>query len=365
VLKRRQVLLAHHAAIAHEHHATKVETLHQVGNHGLHRRRIDRVAFPNVMGDRPARDHHQADDHLHVLRLAVAAVAVPSKILGPRSFEVSAGDVVEHQFGLQTEEIAKPAVQRDFQLALGGDQPVERAIPGLQLAEIDLNAISLMPVRHEASSESIADEVVVEPAGQAVLAGGSDQAIGDEHEEPIGIRNASGVVAFAWLAEKRVQDWDQAELLEERTDDQDGPPGPGLEDVDIRLLAGNDGIAAEHANEIGEELLEQVFASEVSDDALLDLAVLSEGFDDADVLVDGAVGEGDFDGADEHGVSITTEKEDIKMEMDISEKQGIFEIDLGKMRGLMSNMGSDEWFAPTSGARVRGDRASAGEGRGL
>ena len=76
-------------------------------------------------------------------------------------------------------------------------------------------------------------------------------------------------------------------------------------------MAGDDGIAAEHADEIGEVLLEEIFASEIGDDPgapALDLAVESEGLDDADVHVDGAIGGGDFASADEQVSSITTDK---------------------------------------------------------
>ena len=40
---------------------------------------------------------------------------------------------------------------------------------------------------------------------------------------------------------------------------------------------------------------------EVGDDLLLDLPVFPHGADDADLLVDGAIGEGDFDRSDEQG----------------------------------------------------------------
>ena len=47
--------------------------------------------------------------------------------------------------------------------------------------------------------------------------------------------------------------------------------------------------------------------------ALFDFTVVAIGFDDADVLVDGAVGRGDFDGADVHRDSITTGKPSVKL----------------------------------------------------
>ncbi len=65
--------------------------------------------------------------------------------------------------------------------------------------------------------------------------------------------------------------------------------------------------------QLGEKFREQVLAAEVSDGALFDLAVLPVGLDDADVLVDGTVGGGDADGAQVHGESITTKKQDGKV----------------------------------------------------
>ena len=78
-------------------------------------------------------------------------------------------------------------------------------------------------------------------------------------------------------------------------------------------MAGDDGIAAKYADEVGKELLKEIFAAEIGDDALLDLTAEPEGLDDSDVLVDGAIGGGDFDGANEHAESITTDKREIKM----------------------------------------------------
>jgi hypothetical protein len=54
--------------------------------------------------------------------------------------------------------------------------------------------------------------------------------------------------------------------------------------------------------------LEEVLAAEVGDDALFDLAVLAVVFDDADVLIDSAVGRADLDGAEIHAMSITTDE---------------------------------------------------------
>jgi hypothetical protein len=90
------------------------------------------------------------------------------------------------------------------------------------------------------------------------------------------------------------EDVPQTELREQGTDEANGAPSPGFEDVDVGGLFGQARFAAEEAFETGQELLEPVLATEVGDDPLPDLAILAEGLDDADVLVDGAAGGRDF-----------------------------------------------------------------------
>ena len=53
-------------------------------------------------------------------------------------------------------------------------------------------------------------------------------------------------------------------------------------------------LPGEEPPEFGEDVDEEVFSSEVGDDALLDLAAVTVGFDDADIFVDGAAGGADF-----------------------------------------------------------------------
>ena len=48
---------------------------------------------------------------------------------------------------------------------------------------------------------------------------------------------------------------------------------------------------------LGQDGAEDILAAEVGDGALLDLAVVALGLDDAAVFVDGAVGGGNFEGA--------------------------------------------------------------------
>ena len=98
--------------------------------------------------------HH----HLHLPRFPVAAVAV----LGDRrtvSREVRAGQVIQHQLGLKIEQVPQPVIQGDFDRTLIEIQMVQRAIPTLQLRQVDPHATLLFPAR---------DVPITSEAGRAV-----------------------------------------------------------------------------------------------------------------------------------------------------------------------------------------------------
>src|SRR4051794_26290873 len=80
-----------------------------------------------------------------------------------------------------------------------------------------------------------------------------------------------------------------------------GPQCGALADLGFGGIAPLDGVLpGEESPELGEDLDEELFASEIGDDALFDLTVLAVGLDDADVFVDGAAGGADFDGPRVH-----------------------------------------------------------------
>jgi hypothetical protein len=117
--QRLDISVAHHATITDEDDAAKMETTRQIADYLLDRGHVQAIAFPHVMGDRPARHHHQANDDLHVLRLAVAAVAMMGEVLWPLALEVGAGDVEQHQVWPQAKQVAQAAVQGLLDLAFG------------------------------------------------------------------------------------------------------------------------------------------------------------------------------------------------------------------------------------------------------
>ena len=160
---------------------------------------------------------------------------------------------------------------------------------------MDTDPPALVPVGDEASALAIADEVGLEPAGEPVLTGRRDEPVGDEHEGAVGERDAFGP------PEVLVEDVPEAQLVEHGTDDEDRSPVRGIADLGICRIAGLDaGFSGEEPAELGEHLDEEVLASEIGDDALLDLAAFAVGFDDADVFVDGAAGGADFHGSRVH-----------------------------------------------------------------
>jgi hypothetical protein len=183
-------------------------------------------------------------------------------------------------------------VEGHFDPVLGREELVEGAVPGVELAGMDADPSALVPVRDEASALTVADEVGLEPGGEPVLAGRGEEPVGHEHEGAVGERDGFGP------PEVLVEDGPKAQVVEPGTDDEDGPPGRGLDDLGT-VWGGVflTDVAAEQSLELGEHLNEEVLASEIGNDALLDLAAVAVGFDDADGLVDGAAGGADFHGS--------------------------------------------------------------------
>src|SRR3954449_3548314 len=147
------------------------------------------------------------------------------------------------------------------------------------------------PARQEARALAVADEVGLEPAGEPVLTGRGDEPVGDEHEGAVGERNAFGP------PEVLIEDAPKAQLIEQGPHDKDRPPGRGFAELGV---GGIRSLAGEEPPELGEHFDEEGLPSEIGDDALLDLTAFAVGFDDADILVDGAAFGADFHGSRVH-----------------------------------------------------------------
>ena len=109
---------------------------------------------------------------------------------------------------------------------------VEGAVPGVELAGMDADPSALVPMGDEASALAVADEVGLEPAGQPMLTGRGDEPVGDEHEGAVGEGDALG------LPEVLVEDRPEAELVEQGPDDEDRPPGGGIDDLGVGGIGG-------------------------------------------------------------------------------------------------------------------------------
>ena len=242
---RIKIITSDHTSIADEDQAVEPESLVQVGDGLADGGVVHFVAGPDVMRDRPAGHHHHGNDHLDVVRLAIAAVAVLGEVGRPGALEVGAGDVIEHQVRLEAEQVAEVMIEGHLDLLLGRHELIESAVPGLELLEVDPDSLVLVPVGHEPAAPAIAEEVGLQPAGQAMFAGGADEPIGDQDERPVGERHTLG------LTERRVEDGPQPELVEQGADGEDRPPGGGVEDVGVFGLTGVGSIPAKEPLEFG------------------------------------------------------------------------------------------------------------------
>jgi hypothetical protein len=111
-----------------------------------------------------------------------------------------------------------------------------------------------------------------------------------------------------------VEDPPEAQLIEQGADEKDRPPVRGINDLGFgRIGRFGVGLAGKKFAELGKDLDQQIFATEIGDDALLDLTVFSVGLDEADVFVHGTAGGADFDGSRVHENQYHDEMEGIQL----------------------------------------------------
>src|ERR1700730_10697398 len=135
------------------------------------------------MSNWPTSHHHHTYDHLQVSRFSIAAVAM----FGHRwtmSFEVGACDVEEHQLRLELEQVAKPMVERHFDGFFVQLQMIERAIPTLQLNQVDLYPTLILPTRQVAAAGAITDVIGFQPGGQRMFAARIHEPAREQNEQP-------------------------------------------------------------------------------------------------------------------------------------------------------------------------------------
>ncbi len=185
-------------------------------------------------------------------------------------------------------------------------QLIQCPVPLLELAPHDAHARPttraalgvVPPRRHPAPTPAIAHEVRLQPPCQPVLARRGTQPVRHQHQGAIRqghpVRGAAPALG--------IEDAVQPQLGPERARHEHRAPVPGAERVHgpRRAARGRARLAAQQPDERVQMRGEQILAPEVTDDALLVLAVLAVGLDEPDVLVLDASAAGRLDGAQEH-----------------------------------------------------------------
>ena len=222
-------------------------------------------------------------------------------------FEVGGGEVVEHQIDLEGEQVAQAQEQLFLDRRLQHQQLVQGAIPALQLAEADPHPGRgagapfglVAPLGPPLATVPVTDEAGLQPAGQAVLAAGRLQSVGDQRQYPVGQRHARAPPALG----AAVEDLFEAEFAPQGAGHQRDAPVPGLERhrLVVAGLAGRGRLLAAQQSVQGIEMLEQqLLAAEACDQALLDLAALAIALHQANVLMLDTLAAGGFDDTQEH-----------------------------------------------------------------
>ena len=254
-----------------------------------------------MMGQGPALDHHQPHQHLAVAGLAFTAVAVGGQ-RGPMPFEIARGQIVEDQIHLQVEQVPQAQKQLLLDPSLGRYQSIQGAIPLFELPILDPYPRPtagqpfgfVPPLGEPASALPIANKVRFQPARQAVLAGRLSQAIG--HQGPGPIRQLG-------IGTDAVQDGLQAQLPPQGPRHQQRPPVPSPHGLSLGQPHG--GLPLEQAQQGFGMGGQDVFAPQITDDAVAGTALIPIGFDQADVFVDPSIGAFDSGGPEKHLVLLS------------------------------------------------------------
>ena len=278
----------------------------QVVDDLLDRLAVARVARPHMMGNRPTGDHHHADHHLHIPRPSVATVTMfGDRRAVPR--EVGAGQIVKHQLRLQVKQIAQSVIQRQLDATLVQIQVIERAIPGLQLPQVDLDSDVLFPARNVAPSLAVADIIGFQPAGQRMLASRPCQPIGQQRQH-----SAGPIIVGIFFghqfgpAATGVQDVPQAQLLKQMARHQQGSPSAGLQNFPgtgrCQLMARLRGVVfpPQKPIEHRQHGVQDVASPQIGDDLLPDVSIFPDRLDNPHAFMHRAGRTGNFDRADEH-----------------------------------------------------------------
>ena len=201
--------------------------------------------------------------------------------------KVGAGQIVEDQVHLHAEQITHPRIQRIFDLLLDREQAVQRAIPAVQLSILDLDPSLLgdllgrQPIRRPAFPPSVADEGVLQPPGQSVLAARLAQTIGDQDERRLG-----HVELVPPQTASLADDPTQLHLVPQVPGHQHRPPDQRLAAADLVFASQpSAAILAQRRQQVVQLVVELIQSAEVGHDPLCRPPVVAIGLDDLQISV--------------------------------------------------------------------------------
>src|SRR3989304_256795 len=154
------------------------------------------------------------------------------------------------------------------------------------------------PRRPPAPPLAVADEIRLQPAGQAMLARRRAQPIGHQHQRTVRQGPTVARPPAALAIENRVE----AQLPPQRPRHQHRAPIPRARRLHLARppRGAPDRLPTQQTDERIKVRGEEILAAEIAHDALLGAAVLPVGFDEADILVLDALAAGRLHGAQEH-----------------------------------------------------------------
>lgn len=178
-------------------------------------------------------------------------------------------------------------VQSLFDLLLGRQQRIQRAIPLVQLLETNLHPLlfgdplSREPIGFPSPPTTVADEGVFQPPSQTMFTLRFAQAVGHQHKGHL-----RHLVLLPARRAKRCEDLTEIHLIPQVPCQQDRSPRE-------RFSAGHllskgelfPAVFAERGHQVIELVVHHVQAPEVGENSLLGPSVVAVGFDDLDVVI--------------------------------------------------------------------------------
>src|SRR5215471_10656518 len=176
--QRIKILAGDHPAIADQDDSLDAEPALKIMHHVRHGLGIALVALEDMVGNRPAIDHNQSDQHLRIARLLITTMAERADPLWSPAFKVCRCEVVKYHIDLQRKQIPQLKKQCPLDLCLALQQLIEGAIPLLELALFDLHPRRparfacgvVTPLRNPSAAVTVAHKIGLQPTREPMLA---------------------------------------------------------------------------------------------------------------------------------------------------------------------------------------------------